>query len=130
MFLAQRVNTCVHAIATICFFCLGYANEQIQALFSSFHSFFSDLVLSLSSILFVSLPSSASEPRMTLPWFPAFLFLCLSSCYSPSRSVCCVQIHAVFFLQLTLIVVTFLIGCPVSANQSSKSQNGWMAERR
>lgn len=107
-------------------FCLGYANEQIQALFSSFHSLFGDLVLSLSSILFVSLPSSASEPGMTLARFPAFLFLCLSSCYSPSRSVRCVQMHSVFFLQLTLIIVTFLIGCPVSANQSSKREkDGW-----
>lgn len=108
-------------------FCLGYANEQIQTLFSSFILFFfSDLVLSLSSILSASLPSSASEPRMTLARFPAFLFLCLSSCYSPSRSVCSVQMHSVFFLQLTSIKVTFLIGCPVSANQSSKREtDGW-----
>lgn len=63
-------------------FSLGYANQQIHSLFTSFHSFFSGLVLSPSSILFVSLPSSASDREMTLAQFPPFLFLCLSSCYS------------------------------------------------
>lgn len=111
-------------------FCLGYANEQIQALFSSFHSLFGDLVLSLSSILFVSLPSSASEPGMTLARFPAFLFLCLSSCYSPSQSVRCVQMHSVFFLQLTLIIVTLSDWLPSFSKSELKERKRWMAERR
>lgn len=90
--------------------CLRYANEQIQALFSSFLSFFSDLVLPVSSILFVSLPSSASESRMTLCSVSGLSFLVSLFLLFSVSSVCCVQMHSVFFLQLTLIVVTFLIG--------------------
>lgn len=80
-------------------FSLGYANDPMQNLFFPF--LFSDLVLSLSPILFVSVPSSAPEPGMTRAQFPAFLSLFLSSCYSPSQSLCGAQMHSVFFLQFT-----------------------------
>lgn len=80
---------------------LAYANDQTQNLFSLFPFFFSDLVLSLSPILFVSIPSSAPEPGMTRAQFPAFLSLSLSSCYSPSQALCGAQMHSVFFLQFT-----------------------------
>lgn len=69
--LTHRVNTCPGCSHDL-LLCIGYANE-----FSSFHSFFfsRDSVSSLSSILFVSVPSSAPEPRVTLARLPAFLFL-------------------------------------------------------
>lgn len=72
-----------------------------KCLFSLFPFFFSDLVLSLSPILFVSVPSSAPEPEMTRAQFPAFLSLFFSSCYSPSQSLCGAQMQSVFFLQFT-----------------------------
>lgn len=120
VFLTPRVNTspgCSHDLL----FGLGYANE----LFSSFHSFFIVILscLCLPSCLSLSL-HLLQRPEWPFARFPAFLFLCLSSCYSPSRSVCYVQLHSVCFLKMTLIIVTFLIGCPGSANQSSKRETG------
>lgn len=84
--------------------------------FSLFPFLFSDLVLSLSPILFVSVPSSAPEPGVTHARFPAFLSLFLSSCYSPSQSLCGAQMHSVFFFQFTRSrcqhSVTILSRCP------------------
>lgn len=130
VFLTHRVNTCPGCSHDL-LFCIGYANE----LFSSFLFFFPVILprLCLPSCLSLSLhlrpsPQSPEWPLLGFrPFFscvPLPVFLRLARCVVFScNSVC--------FLKMTLIVVTFLIGCPGSANQSSRRKterrnNGWI----
>lgn len=83
----------------------------------------------MSSILFVSLPSSASEPKTTLAQFPVFLFSRLPSCYSPSPSLLCP--HALCFLLTVAIDHSDLSDwLPSLSKPEYRERNRRVAERR
>lgn len=113
-----------HGCSLELLFCVGYANE----LFSSFHSFFfpRDFVSSLSSILFVSVPSSASEPKVTPCSVSGLSFLAsLFLFFSVSLGVLCP-------LALCLLLKDDIDRCDLSdwLPKFSKSELTELTERR
>lgn len=107
-------------------FCLGYANEQIEALFSSFHSLFGDLVSVFHPVClspFICLRARNDPCSVSGLSFLVSLFLLFSV------SICTLCPNALCFL-LTVDIDHSDLSDWLPSKSVIKERKRWMAERR